>query len=177
MQQLQQRKSTLGFARITADDARQQRERIAQQLAAQIAQHPPAPPLPQKRPVGRPKRQRDAADVLAAAAAATAIPLATIAPMLPLDHPEQARQVHQLVRAAVPSRHPRRVLAMPQCTNSGDLLTPRTSRRTLRLTVPRHDAGMVRWSASTAAAISEAARPACGRIAGTRPCWIVHPGT
>jgi len=91
MQQLQQRKSTLGFARITADDARQQRERIAQQLAAELAQHPPALPLPQKRPVGRPKRQRDAADVLAAVAAATAVPPATIAPILPLDHPPSKR--------------------------------------------------------------------------------------
>jgi hypothetical protein len=92
MQQPAQRKSTLGFVRITADDARQQRERIAQQLAVKLAQHPPAPLLPAKRPVGRPKRQREAADVLAAAAAATTAPAAaTIAPILPLDQPPSKR--------------------------------------------------------------------------------------
>ena len=91
MQQPAQRKSALGFARITADDARQQRERIAQQLAVQLAQHPPAPPLPQKRPVGRPKRQREAADVLTAAAAATAASAAATAPILPLDQPPSKR--------------------------------------------------------------------------------------
>jgi hypothetical protein len=78
--------------RITADDARQQRERIAQQLAVKLAEHALAPLLPAKRPVGRPKRQREAADVLAAAAAATTAPAAaTIAPILPLDQPPSKR--------------------------------------------------------------------------------------
>lgn len=47
--------STLGFARITAHDAAQQRERIADALPPLTVAAPPAP----KRPVGRPKRERD----------------------------------------------------------------------------------------------------------------------
>lgn len=53
----------LGFARITADDARQQRERIASQFAQTIALQK-RPPNVEKRPVGRPKRPRDITQVL-----------------------------------------------------------------------------------------------------------------
>jgi len=71
----------LGFTRITADDAQQQRARIALQFAEEMALHPPAP-APQKRAVGRPKRERDAAGVLvgaaAAAATAAAVPFAAV---------------------------------------------------------------------------------------------------
>ena len=54
---MQQR--TLSFARIDAEDARIQRERIA----AEIAALPPTPAAvrPLKRPVGRPKRERSPA--------------------------------------------------------------------------------------------------------------------
>ena len=87
MQQL----SSLGFARITADDAQQQRTRIALQFAEELATHPPAP-VPQKRPVGRPKRERDAADVLSAAvSAASAASAATAATVEPLDAPASKR--------------------------------------------------------------------------------------
>jgi len=61
----------LGFAPITADDARQQRERIALRLAAQLAARPVAP-QEEKRGVGRPKRPLSATSVLAAAPAAAA---------------------------------------------------------------------------------------------------------
>jgi len=47
----------LSFARITADDAQQQRRRIAQQLSDELAQRLPAPE-PQRRPIGRPKLLR-----------------------------------------------------------------------------------------------------------------------
>jgi hypothetical protein len=85
----------LGFARITADDAQQQRQRIARQFAAELAQHPPAPTQP-KRPVGRPKRQRDAAAVLsagaaAAASSASAAASAADATVTPLDGPVRKR--------------------------------------------------------------------------------------
>ena len=55
----------LGFAPITADDAQQQRLRIAQQFAAELAARP-APQQPQQRAVGRPKRPLSVADALAA---------------------------------------------------------------------------------------------------------------
>lgn len=88
MQQL----PSLGFVRITADDAQQQRARIALQFEEELATHPPAA-VPPKRPVGRPKRERDAADVLSAAAsaatAATATALATA--VAPLDAPASKR--------------------------------------------------------------------------------------
>lgn len=87
MQQL----SSLGFARITADDAQQQRTRIALQFAEELATHPPAP-APQKRPVGRPKRERDAADVLSAAAsAASAASAVATATVEALDAPASKR--------------------------------------------------------------------------------------
>jgi hypothetical protein len=68
----------LGFSPITADDAQQQRLRIAHQLTAELAARP-APPQPEQRAVGRPKRPLSAADVLAAppAAAAAAVEPAT----------------------------------------------------------------------------------------------------
>lgn len=82
-QQQPQRKQQrpLGFSRITADDAGQQRERIARQLAETIALRPPvaAAAAAEKRPVGRPKRQRQAAEVLREVAAAAA-PAAAITP-------------------------------------------------------------------------------------------------
>jgi DDE superfamily endonuclease len=88
----------LGFARITADDAQQQRQRIACQFATELALHPPAPTQP-KRPVGRPKRERDAATVLAAGAAAGAssasvaasAAAAAAATVTPLDGPVSKR--------------------------------------------------------------------------------------
>ena len=49
---------SLGFARITADEARKQRERIAAQIAA-LPPAAPKPPPPPKRPVGKPKQQRE----------------------------------------------------------------------------------------------------------------------
>ena len=42
-----QQRSSLGFTRITADDAQQQRARIALQFAEELATHPPAA-VPQK---------------------------------------------------------------------------------------------------------------------------------
>ncbi len=60
----------LGFVPITADDAQQQRLRIAQQLAAELAARP-VPEQPGQRAVGRPKRPLSAADALAAPPAAT----------------------------------------------------------------------------------------------------------
>jgi hypothetical protein len=86
----------LGFIRITADDAAQQRASIARRFADEQALHPSAPPPP-KRPVGRPKRERDVADVLgsaAAAAAAASTAAAAILPstaVLPLDAPVSKR--------------------------------------------------------------------------------------
>lgn len=59
--------SSLGFARITADDARQQREHIAQRLADELALLPVVPSVPKRR-VGRPKRPLSASEVLQAAA-------------------------------------------------------------------------------------------------------------
>lgn len=83
----------LGFARITADDAQQQRLRIASQFAAELAQHPPVRAQP-KRPVGRPKRQRDAPAVLSAGSAAatsSATAAASAAATQPLDGPVSKR--------------------------------------------------------------------------------------
>ena len=54
---------SLSFARITAHDAALQRQRIAQEVAALPAHVAPAPAP--KRPVGRPKRERDVAGALA----------------------------------------------------------------------------------------------------------------
>lgn len=89
---------SLGFARITADDAQHQRLHIAQQFASELALHPSAP-APQKRPIGRPKRERDVAAVLIeSAAAATAAASSVSAPSpsastaaTPLDVPSSKR--------------------------------------------------------------------------------------
>jgi len=65
--------SRLAFSTITADEVRQQRSRIAAEVAKAVAEQPPPPPPPQPpRPVGRPKRERTAPDALQAAAAAAA---------------------------------------------------------------------------------------------------------
>jgi len=89
---------SLGFSRITADDAQQQRRRIAQVFCNELAQRPPMPEPPQKRPVGRPKRQREAAAVLSASAAAsssdtaaTAAAAASSTAVAPLDAPAGKR--------------------------------------------------------------------------------------
>ena len=64
--------SRLAFS-TTADEVRQQRSRIAAEVAKAVAEQPPPPPPPQPpRPVGRPKRERTAPDALQAAAAAAA---------------------------------------------------------------------------------------------------------
>jgi hypothetical protein len=60
----------LSFRKITAHEAQQQRERIAQELATALASVPPPAPAPPKRTVGRPKRERTLAETAAAAAAA-----------------------------------------------------------------------------------------------------------
>ena len=90
--QKQQQQRQLGFARITADDAQHQRQEIALQFAIEYALRAPAL-APPKRAVGRPKRQREASDVLSAAAvsttASTAAASATAA--APLDGPVSKR--------------------------------------------------------------------------------------
>lgn len=91
-----QQPSPLGFARITADDAQQQRKAIAQQFSDELARRAPAPEPPQKRPVGRPKREREAADVLSTASAAASAGSAGAAAALstavtPLDAPASKR--------------------------------------------------------------------------------------
>jgi hypothetical protein len=98
MQQQQQQQRPLGFARITADDARQQRERIASQLAQTIALQPRQPAATaaaaaaQKRPVGRPKRPRDATELLSAAASsATSAAPSITSVATPLDEPASKR--------------------------------------------------------------------------------------
>ena len=64
--------SRLAFSTITADEARQQRARIAAEVAKLVAERPlPPPPLP-PRPVGRPKRERTVDDALPHAAVAAA---------------------------------------------------------------------------------------------------------
>ena len=95
---MQHQQQLLGFARITADDAQQQLQRIARQFALELAQRSPAAPAPQKRPVGRPKRERDAAAVLtagaaddAAAASASSAAAAASAAATPLDEPVSKR--------------------------------------------------------------------------------------
>ena len=140
MQQLQQRKSTLGFPRgrrrasATRADcaAAGGADRAASTRAAAAAEATGGPSQASARCCRRAGSSGNSGPSSDHRSRPTARPSS-----------EQARQVHQLVRVAVPARHPRRVLAMPQCTNSGDLLTPRTSRRTFCLAVPRHDAGMV----------------------------------
>lgn len=62
----------LSFRKITAHEAQQQRERIAQELATALASVPPPAPAPPRRTVGRPKRERTLAEAAAAAAAAAA---------------------------------------------------------------------------------------------------------
>lgn len=52
----------LPFRNITADEARQQRQRIADEIAAALASTPRQAPPPPKRPVGRPKGKRTLAD-------------------------------------------------------------------------------------------------------------------
>jgi hypothetical protein len=105
--QQQPQQPLLGFFRITADDAAQQRASIARKFAAEHALHPPAA-APQKRPVERPKRQRDVADVLvgaaAAAAAASSSAAAAALPstaVVPLDEPVSKRGKYTTVILAI----------------------------------------------------------------------------
>lgn len=65
--------SRIAFTTITADEAQQQRTRIAAEVAKAVAERPPLPPPPPPRPVGRPKRERTADEALPAAAAAAAV--------------------------------------------------------------------------------------------------------
>lgn len=79
--------SKLAFARISADDAAQQRTRIAEAVAAERAQQPAPPPPPPKRGPGRPPKKRE----LLSEATLRATPAPAVAPACTSSPPAAKR--------------------------------------------------------------------------------------
>lgn len=86
------RQPQLAFARITADEAQQQREHIAREFTNERALNPPiCMATPQKRPIGRPKREREVSEMLTAPSVATSHSAPAHAAPLAIEQPMNKR--------------------------------------------------------------------------------------
>lgn len=83
--------SQLSFRQITADEAQQQRARIAAEVAKAVADAPPPPLSVPKRSVGRPRRQRTPQQLLQEGSGAAPTAAAAEAPAAETDEPAAKR--------------------------------------------------------------------------------------